>query len=373
VTSTHAGLGRRGISSCYRPHVSERPPICGGASEAPEEAAALAAARAGDGVTFSALSEAHRPALRAHCYRMLGSFDEAEDMVQETMLRAWRAREGFEGRSLLRTWLYRIATNVCLDALERSPHRVLPQDVAPPVTAETPHSEARTAPTWSTDVRWLQPFPDDRLEAAAPSDAEPEAALATRQTIGLAFLAALQHLPPRQRACLVLADVVGWSAAEIAALLEMTVAAVNSALQRAHASMRERVPASDAQVAGDDERQLLQTFMRAWEHGNVTALVESLREDVRWAMPPAPLWFHGRDAVANLLRLFPPDWQGRAFRMVATHANGQPAAAAYMRLSQQTEYRFVALHVLRVAGGQIAEITTFSPELCAGFAMAATL
>jgi RNA polymerase sigma-70 factor (ECF subfamily) len=304
---------------------------------------------------------------------MLGSFDDAEDMVQETMLRAWRGREGFEGRSLFRTWLYRIATNVCLNALERAPSRVLPQDVAPPVTAETPTAQARPVPAWAAELPWLQPYPDDRLEVAAPSDAEPEAALASRQTIGLAFLAALQHLPPRQRACFILSEVVGWSAAEIAALLETSVPAVNSALQRAQATMRVRLPGADDQVVGEDELRLLQTFMSAWEHGNVAALVDALRDDVRWAMPPAALWFAGRGAVVNMLRLFPPEWQGRAFKMVATRANGQPAAAAYLRLAGETEYRLVGLHVLRIAGGHIAEITTFSPELCAGFAMATTL
>jgi RNA polymerase sigma-70 factor (ECF subfamily) len=359
-----------------------------GAAARAEEAAALAAVRAGDQAAFSALGERHRAALRVHCYRMLGSFDDAEDMVQETMLRAWRGREAFEGRSLFRTWLYRIATNVCLNALERAQSRVLPPDVAPPVTAETPPSEARPTPAWAPELPWLQPYPDDLLEAAAPSAAEPEAALASRETIGLAFLAALQLLPPRQRASFILSEVVGWSAAEIAALLEMSVPAVNSALQRAHVTMRARAPGPDAtagegagraarraagQEAGEDERRLLQTFMQAWEHGDVTALVDALRDDVRWAMPPAPLWFDGRGAVVNLLRLFPPRWQGRAFKMVATRANGQPAAAAYMRLAGEAEHRLVALHVLRVFGGQIVEITTFSPQLCAGFRLPPTL
>jgi RNA polymerase sigma-70 factor, ECF subfamily len=343
-----------------------------GASGPNEEAAALAAARAGDQAAFSALSERHRAALRVHCYRMLGSFDDAEDMVQETLLRAWRGREGFEGRSLFRTWLYRIATNVCLNALERAPNRVLPPDVAPPVTAETPPSAARPAPTSAPELPWLQPYPDDLLEAAAPSDAGPEAALASKQTIALAFLAALQRLPTRQRACFLLSEVVGWSAAEIAELLEMSLPAVNSALQRAHATMRVRAPTADAN-AGEDERRLLQTFLHAWEHGDVTALVEALRNDVRWAMPPAPLWFDGRGAVVNLLRLFPPQWRGRAFKMVATRANGHPAAAAYLRPAGEAEYRLSSLHVLRVEGGQIAEITTFAPELCAGFRLAPTL
>jgi RNA polymerase sigma-70 factor, ECF subfamily len=183
-----------------------------------EEAAALAAVRAGDQAAFTALTERYRRQLRVHCYRMLGSFDDAEDLVQETLLRAWRGRAGFEGRSLLRTWLYRIATNACLSALERAPRRVLPQDVAPPVTAATDPSEARAQPAWAPEIPWLQPYPDGRLEPAAPAETEPEAMVVSRETIELVFLAALQHLPPRQRAILLLRDVLDWSARETAAL-----------------------------------------------------------------------------------------------------------------------------------------------------------
>jgi RNA polymerase sigma-70 factor (ECF subfamily) len=301
-----------------------------------EEAAALAAARAGDQAAFSALSERYRRPLRAHCYRMLGSFDDAEDLVQETMLRAWRGREDFQGRSLFRTWLYRIATNACLNALERAPRRVLPQDVAAPVTAATPSSEARAAPAWAPEVPWLQPYPDELLEVAGPEHLEPDAVAAAHETIELAFLAALQHLPPRQRAILLLSELVGWSAAEVAELLELTVASVTSALQRAHATLRQRLPAdrrdwAPAVPITDDQRALLKSYMEAWEHGDAAALTRLLREDARWAMPPAPLWFDGRAAIANMLALFPPRWQGREFKMVATAANRQPAAAAYLR------------------------------------------
>ena len=349
--------------------------------DAGEEAALLDAARAGDQAAFSALSERYRAQLRAHCYRMLGSFDEAEDMVQETLLRAWRGRGGFEGRSLLRTWLYRIATNVCLNALERAPAaRVLPQDLAAPVTAATPTSEARSAPTWAPEVPWLEPYPDHLLEMepAAAAGAAPEALVSGRQTIELAFLAALQHLPPRQRAILILCDVVGWSAAEVAALLEGTVASVNSALQRAHATMRARLPAGRQDWAPslpvtDEQRAALRVFMAAWEQDDTRALTDLLREDASWAMPPAPLWFAGRAAIANMLALFPPGWQGRAFRMVATGANRQPAAAAYLRVAGDTRYRLTSVHVLRVEGGEIAEITTFSGRLSAPFGLAPEL
>lgn len=211
--------------------------------EGSEDAALVAAARAGDHAAFSVLSERYRHRLRVHCYRMVGSFDEAEELVQETLLRAWRGRETFEGRSLLRTWLYRIATNVCLNALERSPKRVLPQDVAPPVTAATPASEARPTPGWAPELPWLQPYPDQLLELAAPAELEPDAAAARRQSVELAFLAALQHLPPHQRAVLLLSEMVGWSAADVAAALEVGVASVTSALQRARAALRAQLPA----------------------------------------------------------------------------------------------------------------------------------
>ena len=336
-----------------------------------EGQAIVAAARGGDQAAFAALCEPHRRPLRAHCYRLLGSFDEAEDMVQETMLRAWRGREGFEGKSLFRTWLYRIATNVCLSALERAPSRVLPQDVVSPVTAATPASEARPRPTLSPEIPWLQPYPDAELEVPAPVESRPDARFAARETIELAYVAALQHLPPRQRAILILSDVVGWSAEEIAALLETTVASVNSALQRAHATMRARLPPGRDDWAPSvpvtaEQLAVLRSFMAAWERGDPDEVTQLLREDARWAMPPAALWFDGRAAIGSMLRRFPPHFQGE-FKMVATAANRQPAAAAYLRRAGESELRLSAVLVLRVEGGQIAELTTFSGELCDAF------
>jgi RNA polymerase sigma-70 factor (ECF subfamily) len=251
-------------------------------------------------------------------------------------------------------------------------------DVGPPITAATPASEARPAPTWNPELPWLQPYPDALLGLAAPGDVEPDAMLASRETIGLVFLAALQHLPPRQRAILVLSDVVGWSAREVAELLDVTVASVTSALQRAHVTMRERLPAGRPDAAtgiavGDGERAALKVFMDAWEQGDVGELTRILREDARWAMPPAPLWFDGRGAIANLLGLFPPRWRGRDFKMVPTGANRQPAAASYLRQPGETAYRLSGVHVLRVEAGDIAEITTFSAELCAGFQLSPIL
>ena len=240
----------------------------GPVSAATDEAGALAALRGDDADAFAAVTEPYRRQLHVHCYRMLGSFDDAEDMVQETMLRAWRARLNFEGRSLLRTWLYRIATNACLNALERAPRRVMPSDVVPAVTAATDSSQASDTPPWHPELPWLQPYPDNLLEPAAPPETEPDAEVISRETIELTFLAALQHLPPRQRAVLILSDVLGWSAKEVAGILESTVAAVNSALQRARSTMRTQLPAGRQEwlAAGPrsaDEQAVLQGFMDA--------------------------------------------------------------------------------------------------------------
>jgi RNA polymerase sigma-70 factor, ECF subfamily len=351
--------------------------MCPGQPAAQTEEAVRRAVRAGDEPAFTALAERYRRQLHVHCYRMLGSFEDAEDLVQETFLRAWRGRAGFEGRSLFRTWLYRIATNACLNALERAPRRVLPQDVAPPVTAATDASEARAQPAWAPEVPWLQPYPDSLLEPVAPSESEPEASAVSRETIELAFLAALQHLPPRQRAVLILRDVLDWSARDTATLLETSVASVNSAHQRARATMRQRATgrteAAPRAMPTEQERAALQAFMQAWERADSDKLVALLREDARWAMPPAPLWFDGRAAIARLYQLFPIGWQGREFRMLPTAANRQPAAACYLRPHGESAFRFSALHVLRIEAGDIAEVTTFSPELCRAFGLPATL
>jgi RNA polymerase sigma-70 factor (ECF subfamily) len=346
------------------------------ASQRPTDDSVVNAIRHGDEPAFTAVVQRYRHQLHVHCYRMLGSFDDAEDLVQETLLRAWRARETFEGRSLVRTWLYRIATNVCLNALERAPRRVLPQDVAPPVTVETDAGEARSTPTWAPETPWLQPYPDSLLELAlapAPTETEPESMAVSRESIELTFLAALQHLPPRQRAILLLRDVVEWSAKETARALEMSVASVNSAHQRARATLRALRPVGRSDVAVSPvavtaaDRAALAAFMDAWERADTAALASLLREDARWAMPPAPLWFDGRAAIVRLYTLFPIDFQGRQFRMRASGANRQPAAAAYVRGVGETRFSLAALHVLRVERGLIAEVTTFSPEMCGAF------
>jgi len=344
--------------------VSPKPPS--------EEAAVRSAIRAGDEAAFAGLAERYRRQLHVHCYRMLGSFDDAEDLVQETLLRAWRARARFEGRSLFRTWLYRIATNACLKALARAPRRVLPQDVAPPVTATTDVSNARSEPPWAPEIPWLQPYPGHLLEPAAPRETEPESTAVSRETIELVYLAALQHLPARQRAILILCDALDWSAKETAGLLGTSVASVNSALQRARATMRTRLPAGPRAPAGE-EAALLQRFMDAWEQADGAALTALLSDDARWAMPPAPLWFDGRGAIEMLFRLFPITALGGRVRMVPTSANGQPAAAAYLQRHGESIGRLMSLNVLRIAGGAIAEVTTFSLAMLRRFELPPSL
>jgi RNA polymerase sigma-70 factor, ECF subfamily len=340
-----------------------------------EETEGVAAAlRAGDEATFAALAERYRRQLHVHCYRLLGSVDDAEELVQETFLRAWRGRADFEGRSLFRTWLYRIATNLCLNALERGQRRVRPQDVAPPVTVHTDASEARAEPPWAPEIPWIQPYPDHLLEPAAPSEAEPDALAISRESIELAFITVLQHLPPKQRAILILREVLGWSAEETAALFDTSVPSVNATLQRARSNMRARqhdrhgAPPPRREV----ERALLQRYMEAWERKDATALTALLRDDARWSMPPAPLWFDGRAAIERLFAFFPIDRLGDV-RMSPTMANRHPAAAAYLRPEGQTVYRLTGITVLRVEGDEIAELISFSPPLISAFQLPTTL
>jgi RNA polymerase sigma-70 factor (TIGR02960 family) len=324
-----------------------------------EQDPTVAAAKAGDEAAFATLVERHRRELHVHCYRMVGSFEEAEDLVQETFLRAWRARESFEGGPLFRAWLYRIATNASLDAIRRSSRRV-------------------TSLGSFAEVPWLQPYPDQLLDEVAPSDAEPDAVVVARETIELTFMAVIQLLPPQQRAVLIVRDVLEWSAAEAAALLETSVAAANSALQRARATLRERLPerSADRSASADlsaDERALLQGFIETHERGDAAAAAAMLRDDVRVTMPPHPWLYEGIEAIESLMdtafdRESMGDW-----RLVPTRANRQPAAASYLRRPGDTLYRAFKLDVLRVEDGAIAEITTFSSGLFATFGLAETL
>jgi RNA polymerase sigma-70 factor, ECF subfamily len=310
--------------------------------------------------------ERHRRELQAHCYRMLGSFDDSEDLVQETFLRAWRARDGFggDGRFAVRAWLYRIATNACLDVLRSRPRRVMPPDVAPaadPTAAIPPPA----------DLPWLQPYPDQLL---APAEDDPGAVVVARETIELAFIAAIQHLPPRQRAVLVLRDVVGWSAKDAAALLETTVTAINSALQRARATLSERLGERRTDWArsselGEAERELLRRYLDAHARSDADALAALLREDVRLVMPPHATWFDGRDAVMTAVRHgFEPSFGEIRSRIAA--ANRQPAVAHYLKQPGDSAHRALVIDVLRLDDGAIAEITSFvTPELFPAFGL----
>jgi RNA polymerase sigma-70 factor (TIGR02960 family) len=305
---------------------------------------------AADEPAFTELSERHRRELHVHCYRMLASFDEAEDAVQETFLRAWRARDTFDG-SQVRAWLYRIATNVCLDMLRRSSRRLT-----------TIHN--------FSEVPWLQPYPDDLLDELAPSDEQPEALVVERETIELAFLAAMQVLPPRQRAALIARDVLGWPASETATLLETSVPAANSALQRARSTMQEHLPARRAEwsagATSDEERALLASFIDAHERGDAALAVSIASQDLRITMPPAPFFFEGLASIAPLLdgALRDGEW-----RLVPTMANRMPTAASYLRRPGDSEFRAFKFDVLRIEAGAIAEITTFGPGLFAAFGL----
>jgi RNA polymerase sigma-70 factor, ECF subfamily len=322
---------------------------------------------------FAALVEPHRGELQVHCYRMLGSLEDAEDLVQETFLRAWRRRASFgsDGRFSFRAWLYRIATNACLDVLRSRPRRVLPPEVAAAGDPAAP-------PSPPVDLPWLQPYPDRLLESIASVEDEPGAVVVARETIELAFLAAIQHLPPRQRAVLILREVLGWSAKETAALLDATVASVNSALQRARATLRERLPNRRTEWARPsgpsmEERELLRRYIEAHERADVEGLAELLREEARLIMPPHPTWYAGREAILIAAQQgFDPEFGH--LRSVVAGANTQPAAAHYLRPPGESEYRALALDVLRIEGGLVVEIASFVlPELFPAFGLPPTL
>ena len=311
-----------------------------------------------DDMTFSRLADAHRREIHVHAYRMLGSFDEAEDAVQETMLRAWRSRETFDGSAAFRAWLYRIATNVCLDTIRRRNRR-----------PKTNSLESLG------EVSWLQPYPDRLLDEIAPPDTEPHSVAVARETIELAFLAAIQLLPARQRAVLILRDVLDWSAKETAELLEMTPAGVNSALQRARATMAAnrphgrsgRPPATPTR----EELEIVRRTIAAHEKADGAALAEMLRDDVRIAMPPLPYWFSDKasfvpDLESNLRAA--GDW-----RLVPIGANRSPAVASYLRAPGDSEFRGFKIDVIRVEDGGVAEITTFGPALFPAFGLPPTL
>ncbi|HEV3356305.1 MAG TPA: RNA polymerase subunit sigma-70 [Pseudonocardiaceae bacterium] len=317
---------------------------------------------------FAALVEPHRRELHVHCYRMLASYDDAEDLVQETFLRAWRHRDSFEGRATFRGWLYRIATNACLDFLRR--HSRVPETYE-----RIPGFEHGGEPP--ARIPWLQAYPDEMLPEIVDPEPSPEAESVGRETMELVFLAAIQHLPPRQRAVLIMRDVLGWPAADTARQLDMTVASVNSALQRARPALREWLPAQRSDwtrpsLTSADERDILQRYMSAAAAMDVDAMADLLSAEAKLTMPPNPMWFVGRDAILNFVRpTFDPAspmYFGR-WRHLPTSANGQPSVAGYVQRPGTTVYRAQLLDVLRIENGLIAEITTFEPHVLPAFGL----
>ena len=322
-----------------------------------ESDAAVAAAQAGDETAFSGLVQRYRPELQVHCYRMVGSYEEAEDLMQETFLRAWRKRTGFRGRSTFRAWLYRIATNACLDALAKRPRR----------------------PTAESEVPWLQPYPDSLLEQVPTTDEGPDAAVVSKETIELAFLVAIQHLSPKQRAVFVLRDVLGWSAKDTASALETSVPSVNSALQRGRATLKRRLPVRRADWAPEPaptpaESALVERYIDAAERLDMDALKALLAENARFSMPPEAGVWTGRDTIVDA-------WvegglgneEYSDFRFVATRANMQPAIANYLRRPGDSEYRALALDMLRVEDRLIAEIVAFHADVFPALGLPPTL
>ena len=297
---------------------------------------------------FSAAVERHRRELQLHCYRMLGSYEESEDLLQETLLRAWRGRSTFAGRSSLRAWLYRIATNTCLDYLEQRPR----------------------VPTPSGEINWLQPYPDALLEGA-------DDAVIERETIELAFMIAIQHLAPRPRAVLILRDVLGWRARAVAELLEISEASVNSALQRARAVLKEHLPADRGAWAAPGsaaERSVVERYMTLTEAGDAAGLAALMAEDARFMMPPETGLYRGRDTIVAAWvqgGFGSPDLG--SFRLLDTRANRQPALANYIRKPGATEFAALAIDVLRIEDGAVVDVFAFPGSVFAAFGLPNTL
>ena len=328
----------------------------------------MSRARAGDGDAFRELTEPYRRELQVHCYRMLGSFQDAEDALQDTLLAAWQGFGGFEGRASLRTWLYRIATNRCLNARRSASRR-------PAKGWDVPNVEP-PEPTRLGEVVWLEPFPDALLEGAVDAPLGPDARYELTESISLAFVTALQVLPPRQLAVLVLRDVLGFHASEVADMLDSTVESVNSALKRARASLprkqataavdREPPPASDSPA----EDAIVAKFVKAWESADLDALVALLTDDVFVSMPPMPFEYEGRDVAARFCEsIFR---SGRRFDLVRTRANGQPALGAYL-LAPTGMRHGIGLYVLTLTGGRICAMTRFENSVLPWFGLPRSL
>ncbi len=310
---------------------------------------------------FDALAEPHRHELQVHCYRMLGSFQEAEDLVQETFLRAWKRLDTYERRAPFRAWLYKIATNACLDTLKQRRRRGLPTTSYPPADPDKPFAP----PT--NEFLWLEPYPDSLMAGLTPN---PEARYAAQESVRLAFLIALQALPPRQRAALILRDVLDWRAKEVAVALDTTVSAVNSALNRARTTLAQHYQTGDSfhiQPEDTSTRKLLDEYVHRWETADISGLVSLLKQDAAFAMPPSPSWYQGRAAIGQFLSgILPPvQWRLRPCR-----ANNQPAFGLYQFDPANGHFRPFAVQVLSLSGEQISAVTTFLyPTLFAAFGL----
>jgi RNA polymerase sigma-70 factor (ECF subfamily) len=323
----------------------------------------------GDGDAFANATNRYRRELEVHSYRMLGSAEDAEDVVQETYLRAWRRRETFRGQAPLRAWLYGIATNASLDLLARRSRRLLPHALSEPVDPEL-------IPTQTAEVTWLEPYPDRLLDEVIDAEDPPDESIVARETIELAFLVAIQQLPPRQRAVLILRDVVGCSARETASMLEMSVVSANSALQRARETLRQYLPERRedwrrSSPADPREGAVLARYLDAWSRTDVHALAALLKEDAQLTMPPSPAWCLGRDDVARFFSAYPFRETARQHLHVPTRANRQPAFGVFLQGPAGTTPEPFALEVLRIEDGLIAELHYFlQPELLELFAIA---
>jgi RNA polymerase sigma-70 factor (ECF subfamily) len=314
------------------------------AEETGRSASLIARARTGDRGAFESLVAPHRRALHVHCYRMLGSLHDAEDVLQEVLLRAWRGLDSFEGRSSPRSWLYRIATNACLDALKHRRRRLLPDSY-------TAADDPLALPAPALDAPWIEPYPDHLLDGAG----DPAGQVEAHETTRLAFVATIQSLSPRQRAVLILRDVLGFSASETAAMLETTTDAVNSSLKRARLALGHAREA-EAPLSADEE-QLVARYVDAWEAADVDGLLALLREDARMTMPPTPSWYDGREAIGVFLSGFFAGL-GRGSRLLVTRGNGQPAVAVYVRDGEH--HSVLALQVVTIEDDRIAAITGFT-------------
>ncbi len=329
----------------------------------------MAAALAGDSAAFASLTEPYRKELLAHCYRMLGSLEDAEDQVQETLLRAWRRLQTYQGKGTLRAWLYKIATNTCLDVLVRRPKRSLPNKIYPLADSSIPPQSPVNEPAW------IQPYPDELL---GPVDANPEALYEARESISFAFIIALQELPARQRCALILGDVLDWRAAEIAEILDISVSAVNSLLHRARSTLKQRYirkPAQRPHLPEEKQTELLERYLRAWETADIDSIVSMLTEEATFPMPPLPSWYQGRAAIRAFLLVtsLAGEAAGR-WRLLPIRANGLPGFAFYLREENTSKYYPFALQVLSFEGELLSNVTTFgNPDLFPKFNLPASL